>query len=695
MSELAGNPGVTPGEGAGAKPPALCLGCGDPLTNRRKGAKYHDDKCRDIGRRNRNRSDNARNCVICDSAFQSVSKRRLYCSDSCRSKARTPYRPFVTLDGEGENLSDGSHVYTLLADSTGRWIGTKKGLSTEECLDFLLTLPRGSHGGTRPIYTWFAFDYDVNMMLGDIPLKGDNSIEQLKRTNKIWWQGYSITYIRRKILRIAYGTRRHTSYDVWGFFQSNFELALQDWGLEVPPIITEGKEARGGFSNWTLRRIRQYNQAELDLLATLCERLRDSIAPLSLPIQSWHGPAALAAAWLRKNNVKQWMGSPDSLPPTTFTEVCARAYFGGRIDVLGYGIVNPVYHYDIISAYPASIAKLPNLTKLTWKRQGKGLPKAGGLYVSRIRWRIPQTYWAPFPWRSRNGTIRYPLEGEGWYWFPEVEMAIAKYGKGNIQVIESWVAVGEIEYPFHDLIHKTFAYRKELKRKGQASHFAVKLILNSLYGKFAQTVGKASYYSPIWAGLVTSHTRAQLMGVISDDVVCVMTDSIWSTKPLDISLTDALGGWEKQDETRLVLAEAGLYQATNADGISHTWQRGFDKRNPVDVQELVTQWLYQDDMYSPTYRVLRFIGMGLATTTKAPWRRWIEFDRKIESVPLAGTTKRLPFLPTVLPRKSGNAPNFQRLLLRARDSQEISAAYSKLTLDLQLTEERLQDECEE
>lgn len=593
-------------------------------------------------------------------------------------------RPFVALDGEGTQ-----EEYVLLASSSGRWIGRKSGLSTEECLEFLLSLPRGSNSGVRPIYVWFAFDYDVNMILRDIPLRGDNSIETLKATNKLSWRGFRITYIRRKILRIRRGNRIHTSTDTWGFFQATFENALGDWGIETEPIISEGKAARDSFWNWSLSRLREYNNAELVALAQLAEKLREAAAPLELPIQSWHGPAALAGAWLSKNKIRKWIENVEVDIPPDLVDISARAYFGGRIDIQGYGIIEPVYHYDIVSAYPKGISLLPNLAEIEWIHTKTPVSK---IYVARISYEIPETYWACFPWRSHNGTIRYPLEGEGWYWNYEIESAIRKYGSEYFQIKEVWNATGKLEYPFLDLIESAFAYRKQLKKQGHSSHRAIKLVLNSLYGKFAQAVGSARYRNLIWAGLITSYTRAQLLDALSDSVVCVMTDSLWSREPLDLDFGEGLGQWEESGENKLWVAEAGLYKATIDGENSQIWQRGFDKRNPVDIESIVSGWL-RGDPISVSYMVKRFVGYGLALQSPTfNWRTWQEFNREIHPVPITGTTKRLP----IFPLDSDFQPtNFQPLKLRPRDTKEISAPYSKLTADEQLILERLQDECEE
>lgn len=563
-------------------------------------------------------------------------------------------------------------------------------LSTRDCLDFLLNLPRRLSNEVRPIYVWFAMDYDVNMILGDIQLKGEtNSIAELRRTTKTFWHGYKITYIPRKIFRVKKGGKSFTSTDVWGFFQASFEKALADWRIEVPEIITRGKVARQDFSTWPMEDIAAYNEAELDLLSQLAEQLRTAVDPLKLSVRSWHGPAALAGAFLAKNKAKNYLAELDS----DFYEVAARAYFGGRIDAAGYGFVDPVYHYDIVSAYPDAIRYLPDLSRLEWKFS-KGEPPAGDrLYAARIRWQIPEAKWGPLPWRSKNGSIRYPLSGEGWYWKSEAEAAFNKFGRENFQVLECWYSRGEIRYPFLALIEEAFEYRRQLKREGHLAHMSVRLVLNSLYGKFAQTVGKAQYYSPVWAGLITAQTRAKLNTYLTDDCVCTMTDSLWSAKPLILPPDTGLGGWEPQDETRMAIAMAGLYEAENPEGERFIWQRGFDKRQPVDIAGIVTNWLGRDPVYEGKYSVTRFIGMGLASVTSYPWRHWISLERSIKPVPITGTTKRLPLFP-ISNEKEKAKGQFQGLKLRPADESGLSYPYSKLTLDPDLVALRLADEIE-
>jgi len=629
--------------------------------------------------------------------------KKKWCSEECREKyrIRNLERPFIALDGEGIQ-----NRYTLLAASNGESI-VADNLRTEDCLNFLLNLPSSKNGHTRPIYVWFAFDYDVNMILGDVPLGKRTGINQreietesepefggtirdIRAENYCTWRGYRITYFKRKIFRVSRNGRTFTSYDLWSFFGSSFENALREWGIEIPPIITEGKAARGEFDKWNIQKLKKYNEAELELLVQLAVALRNSTHPLKLNIRSWHGPGSLAGSWLGKNKVKRYMRGEI---PKELNEIARRAYFGGRIDATGYGFANPVHHYDIISAYPAAIANLPNLTKLHWHHENKPkeLPE-DKIYVAKIRWEIPEQSWGVFPWRSKSGTIRYPLEGEAWIWNWEIEAALQKLSHKYFSIDELWFTTGFLEKPLFNLIHETFDYRNTLKKTGNPAHHSTKLVLNSLYGKFAQTVGKAQYYSPIWAGLITSQTRAQLLKQIDKNTLCVMTDSIWSSQTIQAELTSELGGWEKQEESSLALAEAGLYSALDLAGGRSIWQRGFDKDTPVDIEGLVTKWLTDDPTYSPEYKVNRFVGMGLASVTNHPWRYWVSINRVIHPVPLTGTTKRLPLYPL---EKELEQTDFVKLQLRPRDEQVLSYPYVRETLDDELVLRELEDEITE
>lgn len=644
----------------------LCTVCHQPILLRRKDAKT----------------------CLAHAGVRKDTRKRSKTPEQNRRYKELYFRRFVSIDGEATTKAGD---YGLLAASSGAYIQHRAGLSTEECLRWLLALPKNhTAGGGRPIYVGFAIDYDVNQILKDLPLKGERgSIEELRRENVTRWHGYTIRYFHRKIFRVQYGKKSVTWFDTWGYFQSSFESALEKWNIATPEIIKEGKAARGSFHRWSLEKLRQYNNAELETHVQLMNHLREAIQPLNLKVSSWHGPAALAGYWLRKNRVQDLLVPPDE----ELDEVVRMAYSAGRIDIRGVGVIKPVYHKDIVSAYPSATRHLPNLTLLTW-RHAKEIPIDARTYVGHVKWNIdPKAAWGPFFWRDKSGSILYPPKGEGWYWMPELEAATERFGSGAFQVTECYYATGEHEYPLKPLIEDAFAHRAKLKAEGNPSHVPVKLILNSIYGKFAQQVGKAQYHSLIYAGLITSYTRAQIMLSLTDATVLVMTDSVWSEEPFPDASSHELGGWEHASEAQLTIIGAGLYKTVSHDGSEHTWQRGFDKKNPVDVDRIAREWLHGDHGYTPTYSVHRFIGMGLASVTSYPWRAWLDIERTINSVPYWGTSKRDGLDEGEI---AANKEDFLRLPMREASDQCSWPYEGRVTdpeLAKRLTEERLEDEC--
>src|SRR6478736_2401594 len=73
-------------------------------------------------------------------------------------------KPFTFWDGEGVTLPDGSHIYTLLANSKGVYIENAEGLSTETCLWWLY-----KNGNPDDINVIYGAGYDWNMWLKDLP----------------------------------------------------------------------------------------------------------------------------------------------------------------------------------------------------------------------------------------------------------------------------------------------------------------------------------------------------------------------------------------------------------------------------------------------------------------------------------------------------------------------------------------------
>jgi hypothetical protein len=117
----------------------------------------------------------------------------------------------------------------------------------------------------------------------------------------------------------------------------------------------------------------------------------------------------------------------------------------------------------------------------------------------------------------------------------------------------------------------------------------LKLALSSVYGKLAQTVGRPRYASRIWAGMITSGTRAQLLRLICQhscrkNVIALATDGLYSTEALDLPpaplAPDTLGAWECEPHGPMVFVRPGIYWSERDDTIR---ARGLGRRT-LDAQ---------------------------------------------------------------------------------------------------------------
>lgn len=627
--------------------PGTCIVCQKPLQGR-SDKLYCSSSCRMIDQR----GTVYRKCNRCNKLYPLGERSRsFYCSDECQRQARKDQRqhvpafdrPFRAWDGEGFDKR-----YTLLANSQGRYIYNEQGLSTYECLEFLV----GSGSGYTDV--WFSFGYDVNMILRDIPLTGGyGTLETLYRTNNLRWQDFRIHYVPHKFFSVSRYDKRFSSTDVFGFFQSSFLKACSAWGIDVPQYVKDGKEGRNDFSNtdvWNRDTIIRYNAAECDILVSLMDRLRDAMREAGQYCQRWHGAGALAADWHKRHGTKAYLGDF----PREMETPLACAYFGGRIELGAWGSAQDVWNYDINSAYPYGMARCPNLALLAWKYSNSPICPQEPFSLVHVEWKLPdRIQWNPFPWRTKRGGILYPHAGQGWYWAVEVQSAMRRFPSG-IRVIESYLPDGPMEYPLREAIYGDFRQRLEWKRDGNAAEKTLKLALNSLYGKTAQRSydnTRPPYQSTAWAGYITATTRALLSDAIlaaeqnGGNVIQVMTDSIFTDKPCpSLELGNELGQWGSKHYQQVNFCGAGLYECIADDGtVDVVKQRGFGSAD-MDYAGIIDQW--EKKQYDAlTVNVQRFIGMGLAIVAKHAYRDhfcdFVPMKRHMESVPLKGTTKRL------------------------------------------------------
>lgn len=591
-----------------------------------------------------------------------------------KSIRKKPKKDFRVWDGEGHDFPDGSHRMTLLANSDGEYIENAEGLSTRACVDFLI------RKRPRAYDVWFSFGYDVNKIVTDLPLHtpefgGRGSMENLWKNGRTWWHHTYFKYIPRKFLTVRYKGDTHTSTDTFSFFQESFLKSCEKWGIDASEIV-KGKEARGTFDTWSLDEIRDYNFKELSLAKRLLEALRDSFTGADLVPQSWHGPGAIATTWLRRENISvHYKELPQDLERTV-----KFGFFGGRIDVASIGEVE-AYQYDLASAYPKGLTDCLSLAPIEWKHSyDTTRDDRHALY--RVLWETNES-WNPFPWRAKNGGVLYPPAGEGWFWGIEV-LAAEHCFPGGVRRLEAWYPEGERLYPFKTPIYRDYHHRAELKREKHPSHMAIRLGLNSLYGKLCQHVGggpnggRPRWQNYVWAGYATAWTRAKILRAVAklgaENVIAIATDGIFSRIPLEPEQPE-LGAWEDKGLATTLFVAPGLYAMFHDDKPTVVKMRGMPSN--LNYGWVLRQWGCTTKLDCPGENTMSshftsFIGMGKALTQDVPHGVFLEQERHMNNVCLVGTSKRIPQPDAFAPKKWKEFP----LAARRRTEPVISYPYT-------------------
>lgn len=549
--------------------------------------------------------------------------------------------PFVGVDGEGGDFPDESgfvhHQYTMLR-AGGHY-------TTNNWLPFITDLPRGH------CYVAYFFDYDATMILRELP---EQLLAPVVAGQEIYYGPFRIKYRPRKELVVRAKGRRVEINDVGTFFQAKFLTTLQRWNIGTPAQwekIGEGKEGRSSFGQLTAETV-EYNRMECELLAELMTKFRRTCEVIGYLPHRWQGPGQLAKAMFRKHGIPLTDELPE--PPPGVWEMAQRSYYGGRFETSAVGpIPGPVESWDINSAYPYACTLLPCLMHGRWVPT-RSIAPLSMHYVEFEHAR--KRLWYTLPVRMSDGSIRYPRSGAGWYW--SCELRSAELRGSSLKLRHGWEYLQECDHRPFDFMHRLYSIRKGVG-KSEAG-IALKLAMNSAYGICAQSVGKAPYANPVWAGLITAITRARLNAAMverPDLVYMLATDGLFAAPGLEMDASDELGGWERTVYPNgMHIIQPGLYFTGHKEGCSEFGDcKCLPKTRGVPLsaitahrEELTASWHghLNDGVDIP---LRQFIGLRLAVARNAihtagewmPTSKRITHDWSTKRRP--ATLRRTPF----------------------------------------------------
>ena len=496
--------------------------------------------------------------------------------------------PFIAWDGEGYSDDEDEHHYMLFGNSLGEYVRSKS-LTFDDCFQLLLS----SEG--KGINVIYGGDYDVIMMTKGMPFPVR---ERLLGGRPVKYGGYRMVWYRRKFLQLSDGSRSVMLYDAISFFQTSFVKACREYlgNDSVLDAMHQSKLRRDSFT-FDDDSVIPYWQSELEYLVRLMGQLRLLLREVGIKPRGWYGPGAVASALLSAHRIGDFMEEP-SYEISDFSE---RAYYGGRFEQFKIGNLNNVYEYDIRSAYPAAITLLPDLKDVTWRHESTvQTVNVYGLYC--VSWDLPWRPWqvGPLPWRSDKGNVYYPLQGhKSWYWGIEVLNLIEHIPPKYWTLHEAWLPTfASSERPF-SWVADMYAQRAQMKRDGNPAQLAVKLGMNSLYGKLAQSKGskrdehgawiKPRWHQIMWAGWITAYTRHAIYVAatqIKGSIIAIETDAVFANQPLDLKLGEQLGEWEETTLDNILYIQSGVYYALR-NGVWKLKTRGVE----VDSSHNASYWV--------------------------------------------------------------------------------------------------------
>jgi hypothetical protein len=532
------------------------------------------------------------------------------------SKKKGPKRPFryYGIDGEGQDdytwpnadgtRPRGAHRYKMLmcssedgSDVFMRQASDADGaeLRTQECLDMLLELP-----SKRTRIFAYSFNYDLTMMLKDLdeaslyylfrPDQRQRKVRQELGPWPVMWPDpregpYALNLQGTKFsVKHKLTGKRVVIWDLFRFFGTKFVNALKAWGIGSPEEIarmSKMKDKRSEFDKEDSANVRAYCLSECRAIAALGHKLVRSHDEAGLTLKSFYGAGSSGAAMLdamgaKEKNVKSW--------PEDMIEPVAQAFVGGRFE---NGVIGPirthVYGWDISSAYPYQIYKLPCLEHGTWERTyDRSAIDGADVRAALVEYKLPRStkhpikFWGPFPFRDAKGNVCFPASSPGgWVWRDEYLAGERLYPR-NVQFTSAWVYRTTCGCKPFAQAAEYYLLRLKLGKEGAG--IVIKLGLNSGYGKLAQSVGNAPFNNWVWAGIITSGCRAQMLDMIrlhkdKSKVLMIATDGLYTTECISAPQPEhtgtnvsydnkkkPLGGWElKNYAGGMFAARPGIY----------------------------------------------------------------------------------------------------------------------------------------
>jgi hypothetical protein len=379
--------------------------------------------------------------------------------------------------------------------------------------------------------------------------------------------------------------------DAGPFFQQSFMKTLDPakWIDDPPCTQAEYDSIMTGKARRAVavldNDMRRYNRLENEIMSRVMDRLNAAFADMDIRLKrsQWFGPGQVAQALLRLYDAPKGQDLARTIPDGALGHII-ESYFAGWFEITVHGhILGTTWEYDINSAYPYQCTTLPCLGV---RDDQDFTPHGQWSHQERMRKRVPLPALPEGKYRMvhayaegsnpyigamlhrewASNTLLRPQITSGWYWQRELEAA-KRAGLIDAITVDEWHDLEPCRDCLPPLRKLSNLYlKRQAVGKDTARGKAYKLGFNSPYGKLAQSIGEPVFSNPVWASLITSGCRTQILDAIATHpegvsaVVMVATDAVYfrSQHP-NLVISKSLGDWGVEQKCNLTLFKPGTY----------------------------------------------------------------------------------------------------------------------------------------
>jgi len=430
----------------------------------------------------------------------------------------------------------------------------------------------------------YNLKYEEGALLYYLP---KDKLEELRLKGRTTYEQYKISVIPRKEFRVSNGHHSRVIYDIYPYYAMSLDNAATQY-LDKNKIKLRTKKFTPAYVQKHNKKIIEYCVQDAQLTQQLAELFLHTLADMNLYPRKLISTGYISAQHFIKihdSNIRELYNEFPEL-----IEFAFKSYAGGKFEVYKRGFSDTLYEYDINSAYPDEIANLYDLTncRVDVSTEYQAQADYGFMYAELF---ITCNY-SPVPYKLKGLNI-YPQGKFRQYINKKTYEYLISHGCDVTILMGYWIYTNKNQ-PYKKEVMRLYRLKAQYKHKDVLKYLLIKILLNSLYGKFAAITPMyrekdnkihymaGSLFNPIYASVITEGTRIKVCEACDkyESVVAVHTDSIITTDKIPIKTSTKIGGWDFKTSGAGVIVGSGIYQIGGKIAF-----RGYSKK--FDLIELI------------------------------------------------------------------------------------------------------------